>query len=107
MIIESQKKEEFDIEFEIFQFMNYYNKKNTHNKTNTFYCFQCSKRRKIIWSGQNWNRENKKRFYDDRPFKEGDKVHCSSRIKEAEGRTKLISSFFLNWKTKGTKYEKY
>ena len=38
--------------------------------------------------------------------KEGDKVICSSRIKEAEGRTKLISSYF-KWKTKGTKYERY
>ena len=36
---------------------------NTYNgKTNTFYCFQCSKRWKIIWSGQNWNRENKKKI---------------------------------------------
>ena len=32
------------------------------------------------------------KIYEDRPFKEGDKVLCSSRIKEAEGRTKLISS---------------
>ena len=46
----------------------------------------------MIWSCQNWNRENKKRFYEDRPFKEGDKVLCLSRIKEAEERTKLISS---------------
>ena len=46
----------------------------------------------MIWSSQNWNRENKKRFYEDRSFKEGDKVFCLSRIKEAEGRTKLISS---------------
>ena len=38
--------------------------------------------------------KNKKRFYEDRPFKEGDKVLCSSMIKEAEGRTKLISSCF-------------
>ena len=49
----------------------------------------------MIWSCQNWNRENKKKtFYEDRPFKEGDKVLCSSMIKEAEGRTKLISSCF-------------
>ena len=50
----------------------------------------------MIWSGQNWNRENKKKIYEDRPFKEGDKVLYLSRIKKAEGRTKLISSFFLN-----------
>ena len=50
---------------------------------------------KIIWSSQNWNREKqKKRFYEDRPFKEGDKVLSSSMIKEAEGRTRLISSYF-------------
>ena len=39
-------------------------------------------------------RKTRKRFYEDRPFKEGDKELWSSRIKEAEGRTKLISSCF-------------
>ena len=39
-------------------------------------------------------RKTRKRFYEDRQFKEGDKVICLSRIKEAEGRTKLISSCF-------------
>ena len=49
----------------------------------------------MIWSSQNWNREKtRKRFYEDRPFKEGDKVLCSSRIKNAEVRTKLIWSCF-------------
>ena len=47
-------------EFETFQFMNYYNKKYIQEKTNTFCCFQSSKRwkteEKIIWSGQNWNK---------------------------------------------------
>ena len=38
--------------------------------------------------------KTRKRYYEDRPFKEGDKVLCSSMIKEAEGRTKLISSCF-------------
>ena len=60
----------------------------------------------LIWSKLN-QRKTRKRFYEDRPFKEGNKVLCSSRIKEAEERTKLISSFFLNEKTKGTKYERY
>ena len=52
---------------------------------------------KIMWTGQNWNRENrenrenKKWLYEDRPFKEGDSVCCSLRIEEAE-RKKLISS---------------
>ena len=36
--------------------------------------------------------KKRKSFYEDRPFKEGDKALCLSRIKEAEGRTKLISS---------------
>ena len=41
---------------------------NTYNsKTNTFYCFQCSKRLKnwwkIIWSGKNWTEKTRKRFY--------------------------------------------
>ena len=39
-------------------------------------------------------RKTRKRFYEDRQFKEGDEVLCLSRIKEAEGRTKLISSCF-------------
>ena len=49
--------------------------------------------------------KTRKRFYEDRPFKEGDKVLCSSRIKEVEGRTKhhLVSK----WKTKGNKCERY
>ena len=36
--------------------------------------------------------KTRKRFYEDRSFKEGDKVLCLSRIKEDEGRTKFISS---------------
>ena len=40
------------------------------------------------------NTHTRKRFYEDKPFKEGDKERYSSRIKEAEGRTKLISSCF-------------
>ena len=48
---------------------------------------------KIIWSRQNWTVKTRKDFKDE-PFKEGDKVLCSSRIEEAEGRTKLISSCF-------------
>ena len=43
--------------FETFQLINYYKKNTYNNKTNTFYCFQCSKWWKIIWSSQNWNRE--------------------------------------------------
>ena len=74
--------------------MNYYNKKEYIQQQNTFYSFQCSKRWKIIWSGKNWIEKTRKRFYEDRPFKEGDKVRCSSRIEESEGRTKLISSCF-------------
>ena len=48
---------------------------------------------KIIWSGQNWNRETNKIIYEDRPFKEGDKVRCSSRIEEVEGRKTYINLF--------------
>ena len=31
---------------------------------------------KIIWSGKNWIEKTRKTFYEDRPFKEGDKVLC-------------------------------
>ena len=61
---------------------------------------------KNIWSGQNWNRENKKRFYEDRSFKKRDIVSCSSRIEETEGR-KTYFILFLKKKTKGTKYGRY
>ena len=52
------------------------------------------------------NKDHKKRFYEDKPFKEGDKERCSSRIDEAEGRKTYIS-FLLNEKAKGTKNERY
>ena len=68
--------------------------KNTYNsKTNTFYCFQYSIRWKnwwkCIWSSKNWTEKTRKRFYEDKPFKEGDKERCTSRIEEAEGRENL------------------
>ena len=47
----------------------------------------------LIWSKLK-QRKTRKRFYENSPFKEGDKMLCSSRIKEDERRTKLISSFF-------------
>ena len=52
------------------------------------------------------NRENKKRFYEDKPFKEGDKERCSSRIEEAEGRKNLYQ-LSPKRKAKGTKNERY
>ena len=54
---------------------------------------------KIIWSGKNWTEKIRKRFYEDKKFKEGDKERCSSRIEEAEGRKTYIS-LFLNEKSK-------
>ena len=44
-------------------------------------------------------RKTRKRFNEDRPLKEGDKVSCSSRIEEAEGRKTYII-LFLNEKPK-------
>ena len=75
------------LEISINNFFNTYN-----SKTNTFYCFRCSKRWKnyLIW--QKLNRENKKN-YEDKPFKEGDKERCSSRIEKAEGRKTYIILF--------------
>ena len=35
------------------------------------------------------NQRKQEKIYEDRPFKEGDKVLCSSRIKEAEGEQNL------------------
>ena len=79
--------------FETFQFMNYYIKRiHTTTKQMPSIVFNAVKE-KTIWSRQNWKKA-RKRFYEDRLFKDGEKVLCSSRIKEAEGRTKLISSCF-------------
>ena len=49
------------------------------------------------------NRENKKRFYEDKPFKEGDKERCSARIEEAEGRENLYQ---LSPKWKSQRHQK-
>ena len=48
------------------------------------------------------NRENLKRFYENKPFKEGDKERCSSRIEEAEGRENLYQ---LSSKWKSQRYQ--
>ena len=53
---------------------------------------------KIIWSGKNWTKRIRKRFYEDKLFKEGDKEPCSSRIEEAEGRENLYK-LPLKWKS--------
>ena len=70
--------------------MNHYINKNTYNnKTNIFYCFQCSKIWKIIWSWKIETEKTRKRFSEDRSFKIREKVRCSSRIEEAEARKNL------------------
>ena len=46
----------------------------------------------------------RKRFYEDRPFKEGDKERCSSRIEEAEGRENLYQ---LSPKRKSQRHQKW
>ena len=59
----------------------------------------------LIWSTLK-QRKIRKRFYEDWPFKEREKVCCLSRIEETEGRKTYII-FLLNKKTKDTKYERY
>ena len=46
-------------------------------------------------------RKTRKRLYEDRPFKEGDKALCSSRIKEAKGGQNLYR-LLSKWKNKST-----
>ena len=64
-------------------------KKNTYSKTTTFYCFNAVKDEKLFVLVKIEIENQEKRFYKDRPFKEGDKVCYSLRIEEAEGRKNL------------------
>ena len=56
----------------------------TRNKYLLF--FQYSKKWKLFNLVKIETEKSRDRFYEDIPFKEGDIVHCSSRIKEIEGR---------------------
>ena len=47
------------------------------------------KMKKLFDLVKNWVEKTRKRFYEDKPFKEGDKELFSSRIEEAEGRENL------------------
>ena len=51
-------------------------------------------------------KNKKKTFYEDRPFKEGDKV-LFQKDKGSWRENKTYIILFLNEKAKGTKYEKY
>ena len=95
------EKEEFNLEFETSQFMNYYNRKRIHTTTKQipYIVFNAVKDEKILDLVKIETVKTRKRVYEDRPFKEGDIVRCSSRIEEAEGRKTYII-FFLKEKSK-------
>ena len=69
--------------------MNYYNKKCIQQQNK--YLFNAVKDEKLFDSIKIETEKTRKRFYEDKPFKEVGKERCSSRIEKAEGR-KLISS---------------
>ena len=70
--------------------MNYYNKKRKHVTTKQIPSFVFDEvKDKKLFDLVEIETKKKKRFYEDRPFKERDKICFSSRIEETEGRKRL------------------
>ena len=89
--------------------MNYYNKKRKHTTTKQIpsIVFTEVKDEKLFGLVKIETEKIRKRLYEDRPFKEGDIVRCSSRIEETECRKNLYQLIPKGKKFKGTKYERH